>query len=156
MWATICPRNPWPSVKLRYVVGPTMLGIVACVLAVVSPLFLDQTEARRTKKTFLMTGFIPPPPPPPLPLILRSGSSTAEDCYSVILLYSTYFHYLSFHVWLYSHVFNFFSVIHQDPRWYQPCCRGKSCINIGKRIQQLPTMLGTLVHRAKDATHKTL
>ena len=122
-----------------------MFGVVACVLAVVckavqifatiqedaeqwriqgsvrgarlSPLFLDQTEARRTKKTFLMTGpSHHPPPPAPLPLILRSGSGTAEDCYSVILLYSTYFHYLSFHVWLYSHVFNFFSVIHQDPR----------------------------------------
>ena len=117
-----------------------MFGVVACVLAVVckavqifatiqedaeqwriqgsvrgarlSPLFLDQTEARRTKKTFLMTG----PSHHPPPLILRSGSGTAEDCYPVILLYSTYFHCLSFHVWLYSHVLNFFSVIHQDPR----------------------------------------
>lgn len=92
--------------------------------------------------------------PTPLSLILRTGSGAAEDCYSVILLYSTYFNYLSFHVWLYSHVFNFFSVIHQDPRWYQPCRRGKAFINIGKQMQQLPTMLGTTVHRAKDVTHK--
>ena len=120
------------------------------------PLIFRPNWGPKDQKNFFDDRVYTPHPPPPLPLILRSGSSTAEDCYSVILLYSTYFHYLSFHVWLYSHVFNFFSVIHQDPRWYQPCRRGKSCINIGKRMQQLPTMLGTLVHRAKDATHKTL
>ena len=37
-----------------------------------SPLFLDQTEARRAQKNFL--GDRPPPPPPPL--ILRCGSGT--------------------------------------------------------------------------------
>ena len=120
-------------------------------------IFLDQTEARRTEKKIF--GVQAPRFAKGLDdRAFPSGSGTAEDCYSVILLCSTYFNYLSFHVWLYSHVFIlfFFSVIHQDPRWYQPCCRGKSCINIGKRMQQLPTMLGPAVHRGKEVTHKTL
>ena len=48
-----------------------------------SPLFLDQTEARRAEKSFLR----PPPPPPisgsvwpgPPPLIWRSGSDTGNN-----------------------------------------------------------------------------
>ena len=123
MWAlAICPRNPWPSVKLIYIVDPPMLGVITCVLAVVCKavqIFATiQEDAEqwgiqgrpnwgpKDRKKFFeskppasprvwMTGPSPPPPSP-------------KDCYSVILLYSTYFNYLSFHVWLYSHVFNFF------------------------------------------------
>ena len=80
-------------------------------------IFLDQTEARRTEKKIF--GVQAPrfskglddrafPPHLSLPFISRSGSGTAEDCYSVILLCSTYFNYMSFHVWLYSHVFIYY------------------------------------------------
>ena len=33
------------------------------------PLFLDQREARRAEKIFVLGLLTPPPPPPPIPLI---------------------------------------------------------------------------------------
>lgn len=38
----------------------------------------------------------------------------AEDCYHVILLYSSFLKYLPFHTWYYSHAFNF--IVYLDPR----------------------------------------
>lgn len=37
----------------------------------------------------------------------------AEDCYHVILLYSSFLKYLPFHTWYYSHAFNF--IVDLDP-----------------------------------------
>ena len=46
--------------------------------------------------------------------IFGSIQRDAEDCYHVILLYSSFLKYLPFHSWYYSHAFNF--IVYLDPR----------------------------------------
>ena len=70
-----------------------------------SPLFLDQTEARRAEKIYCDrpppplisgSGWSPPPPPPPPPLIWRSESATTGSArYPLVGLLYLWLHNLA-------------------------------------------------------------